>query len=250
MKVVAYEWDVLMQRYNTLTLGAVQQTLAKEIAASNAAGGLAQSESGALASLVQRVSSLEAHTQIVELGYADNMNIDSFLTLSAGSIYHFWINSYTANRYPGSGSGSCLTFTQNSANYGGQFVVDDSYIWYRAYVNTVWGAWRRIGGNPQNITLTRNSSYVDSNLGQTKAVRVGDIVYASINIRLTTTNTPANTNLLTGLPAPIAEWSFSGSGGSNQYSYRMQIATNGAVQLETAGTRSEWINASVAYPVA
>lgn len=65
MKVVAYEWDVLMQRYNTLTLGAVQQTLAKEIAASNAAGGLAQSESGALASLVQRVTATEAVTNAI-----------------------------------------------------------------------------------------------------------------------------------------------------------------------------------------
>jgi len=248
MKVVAYEWDVLMQRYNTLTLGAVQQTLAKEIAASNAAGGLAQSESGALASLVQRVSSLEGNTRIVELGLVSDLNIDSATTLEIGKVYHFYCNSSTANHF-GSGGGSGFMFIQNSAAYGGQFVVTDSYIWFRAYVNSVWGAWRRIGGNPQNITLTRNSSYVASNMGNTKAVRVGDVVYLTVNIQLTASTTPAGANLLTGLPAPAATWSFGGGFGSNSTGLRMKVTDGGAVQLETQMTQTGWISASIAYPV-
>lgn len=56
MKVVAYEWDVIMQRYTSLTLGAIKDTLAKVIAETFTA----QDAGADLATITQRVSSLES----------------------------------------------------------------------------------------------------------------------------------------------------------------------------------------------
>lgn len=62
MKIVAYEWDVIMQRYVGITLGAIKDTLAKVIAETFTASGAGED----LAQLTQRVSTLESEKVEIE----------------------------------------------------------------------------------------------------------------------------------------------------------------------------------------
>ena len=62
MKIVAYEWDVIMQRYVNFTLGAIKDTLAKVIAETFTASGAGED----LAQITQRVSTLESEKVSIE----------------------------------------------------------------------------------------------------------------------------------------------------------------------------------------
>lgn len=80
MKIVGYEWDVLMQRYVTLTLGAIKNSLAKVIAETFTA----QNAGEDLTTITQRISSLEGNFNNLPNVYAkkdgSGINANSFLT--------------------------------------------------------------------------------------------------------------------------------------------------------------------------
>lgn len=77
--------------------------------------------------------------QFVDLGNINNLNIDN---RQPETVY--FARYYTnATNKPDSAAGSCFLFTQGSANYGAQIVINDVGFYIRKLSNT-YRSWKTI----------------------------------------------------------------------------------------------------------
>ena len=133
MRMVAYEWDVIMQRYITVTLGAQQETLAQEIAT-------ATLNSESITNLTARVAAIEGKTNdLKELGVVSDLNLGG---LKTQAYYHFTYNIGATNSPNSAGSGHGYMYVNaDNASYGRMMCFGDRGVWTRKLSGGTWSAW-------------------------------------------------------------------------------------------------------------
>lgn len=152
MEIVAYEWDVLMQRYSTITLGTIQMDLAKEIARQKPVS----------------ISGLQTNVAVIQNEVKEaRTDLDKAIIQYVSGAAD--LNNYrTEGKYFFSGGDNLLTNAPNGAINGWLEVFVDQYspahgvkqIWHRygsnpttftdeyirLYASGTWGSWERIAG--------------------------------------------------------------------------------------------------------
>lgn len=133
MRMVAYTWNVIMQRYVTVTLGAQQETLAQEIAT-------ATLNSESITNLTARVAAIEGKTNdLKELGVISNLNLTG---LVAGAYYHFTYNVGTTNAPTSNAAAHGYMYVNpDNARYGRMVAWSDVGVYTRKLGNGTWSAW-------------------------------------------------------------------------------------------------------------
>ena len=175
MEIVSYVWDVIMQRYTEITLGAIQMDLAKEIA---------KQKPVSISGLQTNVAVIQ--NEVKEARTDLDKAIIQYVTGAAD------LNNYrTEGKYFFSGGDGMLTNTPNGAVNGWLEVFVDQYnphrgvkqIWHRygsnpatfmdeyirLYTNGTWGSWERIAGIDSSETsssgrYTRYMKFSDGSL--------------------------------------------------------------------------------------
>lgn len=105
-------------------------------------------------------------------------------------------------------------------------------------------------GTVQEISLTANSTNVNSIGASTRAYRIGRMVFVTIYCQISA-NVAAGADLISGLPAPQGSASvyFPMATNSGNYAYRAKISPSGVVQTEGSAFSSSqsWYVGNVTY---
>lgn len=160
MEIVSYVWDVIMQRYTEITLGAIQMDLAKEIA---------KQKPVSISGLQTNVATIQ--NEVKEARTDLDKAIIQYVSGAAD------LNNYrTEGKYFFSGGDGMLTNQPNGAINGWLEVFVDQYnphrgvkqIWHRygsnpatfmdeyirLYASGTWGSWERLAGIDSSETST------------------------------------------------------------------------------------------------
>lgn len=104
-------------------------------------------------------------------------------------------------------------------------------------------------GTVQTISLTANSTNVNSIGASTRAYRIGRMVFVTLYTQIKA-DVASDAELISGLPAPLGATSvfFPAVVNSGNYGYRMKVDTNGVIRPVNALASSQaWYVACFSY---
>ena len=107
-------------------------------------------------------------------------------------------------------------------------------------------------GTVQTISLTANSTNVNSIGSSTRAYQIGRMVFVTLYTQIKA-DVVADAELISGLPAPLGATSlfFPAVVNSGSYGYRMKVDTNGVVRpVNALASYQAWYVACFSYVTA
>lgn len=248
MEIVSYVWDVLMQRYTEITLGAIQMDLAKEIASQKAISisGLQtnvatiqnevkEARTDLDKAIIQYVSGAADLNNYKEEGTYYFIGGDGMLTNQPNGAINGWLEVLTSAR---NGTGLLKQLWHRAGSNPTTFM--DEYI--RLYTSGTWGSWERLAGI--------DSSETSSSGRYTRFMKFSDgSMICMVEVTYTGTIASQSGSMYYGSQVSFGNWpaAFTGTpyvttglrGGNDSF-----VANITGVSATSAGTTYLWSNRS------